>query len=59
MTQDYDIKRMIWIYDNGVLKTSINLKEAKMIDAGRNGDAEYFFGTVSGKGKACFSKKEL
>lgn len=54
MAQDYNIKKMIWIYDNGQLMTSIDIKEAGMISAGNNGDTEYFFGTVSGLGDACF-----
>lgn len=55
MAQDYDIKETIWIYDNGKLKTSIDMKEEKMIDNGSNGDTEYYFDSK----RRCFSKKEF
>ncbi len=59
MNQDYDIKAMIWIYDNGKLKTSIDMNEAGMIDAGCNGNKEYYFANARGYNNACFSKKEF
>jgi len=56
LKQDYDIKAMIWIYDDGSLKTSIDMKEAGMTSVGENGDKEYYFDMQN---EACFSKREF
>ncbi len=59
MEQDNESKETIWIYDNGELKTSIDMKEAGII-LGFNGDEEYYFAVVKGMGAwTCFSKKEF
>lgn len=55
MAQDYDIKKTIWIYDNGELKTSIDMAEKGLFNGGINGDTEYYFDSED----RCFSKKEL
>lgn len=66
MKNDYDIDRLIWVYDNGELKTTIDIKASGMTKH-INGDSEYFFADIRReessdkklKGKSCFSKKEF
>ncbi len=66
MGLDYDITGVIWIYDNGVLKTSIDVKGQNFL-AFFNGDEDYFFAQrkpdndsqVKMAGVSFFSKKEF
>lgn len=67
MGLDYDITGTIWVYDDGTLKTTINLNEER-IRTFSNGDSNYFFaerkkdsleGDYIMKGCSLFSKKEF
>ncbi len=69
MKLDYDMRMTIWIYDDGKLKSTIDMQDEHILSID-NGDSEYFFvdryttdkeSTVVRKmnGKECFSKKEF